>query len=163
LNPADRRGVAALIVLGAILLALCSGCDYARMRDDEAVNTYQIQFPQMPDGAVPEGAGPDSLPFEEQGLKNPLESSKAAITAGAQAYQYFCIQCHGPRADGFGTVGQSFAPLPTNLRSDYVQQQPDGQLFFRIGQGYKRHPPLAYTVSVPDRWALIAYIRSIAN
>lgn len=155
-------------LLGPILLlfsvgALLYGCDYARMRDDEAVNLYQLQLPDMPSGVVQVGVGLDSLPLGLQDLKNPLDPTPAVIAAGAQAYQYFCIQCHGPRGEGYGTVGQSFAPLPSNLRSDYVQQQSDGQLFYRIGQGYKRHPPLAYTVSVPDRWSLIVYMRAPAK
>ena len=151
-----------LMTAGMILGSLFSGCDYARMRDDEAVNTYEMQLPDMPQGVVPQGAGVEpAFAQPPDQIRNPLQSDQAVIEEGKVAYTYYCIQCHGPDARGFGTVGQSFAPLPTNLRSDTVRNQSDGALFIKIGMGYKRHPPLAYTVSVHDRWALIAFIRTL--
>ena len=60
-----------------------------------------------------------------------------------------------------GTAGQSFYPLPANLAGSYVQQQKDGELFYKISLGYRRHPPLYYTVAETDRWLVINYIRSL--
>jgi hypothetical protein len=60
-------------------------------------------------------------------------------------------------------VGQSFAPLPTDLADPRVQAQADGELFAKVSLGYRRHPPLADTVSEPDRWAVIAYVRSLVG
>jgi hypothetical protein len=65
------------------------------------------------------------------------------------------------KADGNGTVGQSFAPLPANLRDAGVQKQSDGELFAKITLGFRRHPPLASTVSDGDRWAVVNYIQSM--
>jgi hypothetical protein len=42
-----------------------------------------------------------------------------------------------------------------------VQKQSDGELFVKISLGFGRHPPLANTVSEPDRWAVVNYIRSL--
>lgn len=149
-----------LLVIGILLC----GCDYARMRDDEAVNLYEMQLPEMPGSAVPLAGGNEPVfARSPEQIKNPLDSSPSVIQAGGRAYVYFCIQCHGPGGEGYGTVGQSFAPLPTNLKSDYVRQQADGVLFEKIGKGYKRHPPLAYTVSINDRWAVVLYIRSLVD
>ncbi len=155
-------GLIGPIVLSLIVSLLC-GCDYARMRDDEAVNLYEMELPEMPGGIVPLGGGIEPAFAEKtQEVKNPLQATPPSIESGRQAYLYFCIQCHGPGGEGFGTVGQSFAPLPTDLKSAYVQQQTDGELFIKIGKGFKRHPPLAYTVSVQDRWAILLYLRSLA-
>ncbi|PKN67063.1 MAG: hypothetical protein CVU57_03700 [Deltaproteobacteria bacterium HGW-Deltaproteobacteria-15] len=156
-----RRGLicAAMIAVEA----LAGGCDYARMTNDEAVDRYEMEFPPMPQDLVPLGEGVHPLPTEPGAIENPLGAGREVLAAGKQAYDFYCRQCHGQGGDGRGTVGQSFAPLPTDLRSGYVQKQPDGQIFERVGKGYKRHPPLAYTVSIKDRWAVVSYIRSMKN
>ena len=64
---------------------------------------------------------------------------------------------------GMERSGRVLLRLPTNLQSPYVQQQTDGEIFYRTSFGYKRHPPMAYTVAEPDRWAIVIYIRSLAN
>jgi len=61
-----------------------------------------------------------------------------------------------------GTVGQSFSPLPTDLRSPYVQSQRDGEIYAKIRLGYRRHPPLYSTISENDTWAVVKYLRSLA-
>jgi hypothetical protein len=58
-------------------------------------------------------------------------------------------------------VGQSFSPLPAALKDLYVQSQADGMLFKKISLGFQRHPPMAYTVSEEDRWALVHFIRTL--
>jgi mono/diheme cytochrome c family protein len=147
-----------LVLVGTFLC----GCDYARMREDDALEYYDMKFPDMPAGVVPLGGGAEpAFAVAPDQVRNPLQPVSAVIEEGELAYTYFCIQCHGPDAKGFGTVGQSFAPLPTDLRGDYVRSQTDGELFLKIGNGFKRHPPLAHTVSVHDRWALLAYIRAL--
>jgi mono/diheme cytochrome c family protein len=149
------------------LLLVCGfigGCDYARMKDDEAVNTFQTTMPAMDRKAVPVGGGEELLKeTDPDTLENPVPAGKGSVARGRTAYGYYCVQCHGPNGEGFGTVGQSFSPLPTNLRDGLVQEQSDGMLFYTISLGYKRHPPLARTVAPEDRWAIINYIRSIVE
>ena len=165
LHPASFPRRAAFCAAALLLLChLLCGCDYARMKDDEAVNTFQATMP-TPDGkAVSVDAGyPLLKETDPDTLHNPVLYGTESVERGRTAYGYYCIQCHGPTAEGFGTVGQSFAPLPANLRKPIVQEQSDGMLFYRISLGYKRQPPLASTVSPEDRWAVINYIRSIAE
>ena len=150
--------------LGLLLVALLvTGCDYARMTDDEAVNTYQTKLPAMPKHTVPvDGGIEEVLTSEPRDLVNPLPSAPSSIEQGRRAYGYYCVHCHGPKADGQGTVGQSFSPLPANLTKDSVQAETDGELFVKTSLGFKRCPPLAQTVAEKDRWAIINYLRSLA-
>jgi len=143
---------------------LLTGCDYARMTDDEAIDTHEKQMPVMPDHTVPVDGG-NEMPATTAtaSLVNPSAADPMSIVRGENAYGFYCIQCHGPAGDGFGTVGQSFAPLPADLRSQEVQRQSDEELFVKISLGYKRCPPLAYTVAKNDRWNIINYLRSLAN
>ena len=144
----------------SILVSNYSG----RMRNDEAVNTYQISFPIMPKGAIPLGGGIETLRTSNpRHLINPLPLTRAIIDRGRQSYLYYCVQCHGPGLDGKATVGQSFYPLPTFLLDPRVQAQSDGELFLKISLGYKRQPPLYATVAQEDLWAVIHYLRAVAR
>jgi len=147
-----------------LLLQLSPGCNYGRMNEQEYLRTYEAPIPEMPEGTVPINGGLEGLKkTDPQILKNPFPYREESIIQGKQTYQYFCIQCHGPQADGKGTVGQSFAPLPSNLSGGVVQEQSDGELFQKISLGYKRHPPLASTVSPEERWSVVHYIRSLGK
>jgi len=145
-----------------LFLLLCGGCNYGRMYDQESVRTYETAIPDMPEGTFPVYGGTEVLKkADPRSLRNPLPRNEDTLKQGEEAYKYFCIQCHGPLADGYGTVGQSFAPLPTNLQDKSVQRQTEGEIFAKIGLGYRRHPPLASTVSKEDRWALVHFIRNL--
>ena len=103
------------------------------MYDQEDIKTYETEIPEMPRGTIPLRGGIEILSTANPAkLKNPLPYNPQSIAAGKLAYSYFCGQCHGPKADGNGTVGQSFAPLPTNLALPAVQGQSDGELFYKI-------------------------------
>lgn len=137
------------------------GCDYARMKDDEAVNPYGAVMPDAPKKTVPTAGGVEQLiEAAPDSLINPLPNTPEVIFEGQLRYGYACAQCHGLRADGRGTVGQSFAPLPTDLASRAVRKQSDGQIFVKILLGFKRHPALASTVSQEQAWAVIRFLRA---
>jgi mono/diheme cytochrome c family protein len=152
-----------MLSAGVMLLVftLCS-CDYGRMFDQDVIKTDGRKMPEMDARTVPVQDGFQALATADpRRLKNPLQYSKASLERGAQAYGYYCVHCHGPKADGNGTVGQSFAPLPTDLSSSSVQVQGDGDLYAKIRMGFKRHPRLFTTVSNKDAWAVVIYIRSL--
>ena len=152
-----------ILVAGmALLFSLSWGCDYARMNDQESVRTYEKKVPEMDSRTIPVDRGYQFLVnVEPKDLKNPLPSTPQTVAQGKLAYSYFCIHCHGPKADGNGTVGQSFAPLPSNLAEGDVQEQSDGELFAKILLGFGRHPMLYTTVSEKDTWAVVNYIRTL--
>lgn len=150
---------------GGLLLAAVTvgGCDYARMTNDEAVHTYERALPAQPKGTVPVGGGgaERARSTPPQALRNPLAATPQTVKEGRRVYENFCIHCHGPDADGNGTVGQSFAPLPADLAGPRVRGLTDGDLFTRVSFGSARHPPLADTLAECDRWAVVAYLRSL--
>ncbi len=152
----------ATVTMLITLTHLFAGCDYARMKDQESIRTYESQMPEGVEGTIPTSGGIAVLKSEDPSkIRNPLPSTPEVIERGRTAYGYFCVMCHGSKLDGNGTVGQSFYPLPADLISPNVQRQNDGALFYRISLGYKRHPPLASTVGAEDRWAVLGYIRSV--
>jgi len=154
-----RAVLIALLVFSSLTLF---GCYYAEMRDDEAVQAYNQEFPQMPKKTIPVDGGiwveRESNPME---LVNPVPDNSKMVARGGERYQLYCVQCHGPILDGNGTVGQSFAPLPSNLKSQQVQDQSDGEMFYKIRFGFNRHPPLYATMTDDETWAIVRYVRSM--
>ena len=102
-----------------------------------------------------------------ESLTSPIPAGDPkVIKEGAQQYLNFCQQCHGVNYDGIGTVGQSFAPLPTDLRSPKVQSQSEGALFQHISYGIGgsgRQPALATTIFPDDRWRIVAFVKSLGT
>ncbi|MBP1730080.1 MAG: hypothetical protein H6Q55_509 [Deltaproteobacteria bacterium] len=139
-----------------------AGCDYGRMYDQDSVKTYEEKTPAMDPRSLPVTDGFQILKSADpRTLPNPVGYSEQSARQGKQVYAYYCVHCHGPKTDGRGTVGQSFAPLPTDLASADVQAQTDGELYARIRLGFKRHPPLFTTISEEDGWAVVNYVRSL--
>lgn len=138
---------------------------FGRMWETPAVRPHEELPLSMPKGTVPRQGGEEvskSMPTEL--LKSPVVlSDPAQIQMGKVLYSKFCAQCHGKNYDGNATVGQSFYPLPTDLRSAKVQALSEGAFFKEISYGIPdgRQPPLATTIDSLDRWRIIAYIKSL--
>jgi mono/diheme cytochrome c family protein len=136
------------------------------MWETPAVRPHEEEIIVMPKGTVPFGGGEEiwmSMPTDD--LRSPIALDDAVqIGQGKQLYLTYCAQCHGRHYDGNGTVGQSFSPLPTDLRTAEVQSLSEGALFKDISYGVSggRQPPLASTVEIYDRWRIIAHIKSLA-
>ncbi len=99
-----------------------------------------------------------------ESLVSPVSADDPEVVEqGRVLYGTYCMQCHGRHHNGRGAVGQSFAPLPGDLRSERVQSLDDGVIFQEISYGIPggRQPALASTIAVEDRWLIIAFIQSL--
>jgi mono/diheme cytochrome c family protein len=160
-RQAAMTGKTVLFFIVSLSFLCIFGCDYARMRDQESVRTFKKEMPEMDQRTIPVQGGYQALKAADpKTLENPVAATGASIRRGVQAYTYFCIQCHGPNLDGHGTVGQSFAPLPTDLRSPQVRSQTDGELYAKIRLGFRRHPALYSTIGEHDAWAVVDYLKA---
>jgi len=138
---------------------------YGRMRETPAVRPQEVPLFNMEAGIVPVNAG-EAIYRATPGvdLESPLDAAEPLVVArGKAVYLTYCAQCHSYNYDGNGTVGQSFQPLPTDLRSPEVQTKPEGELFKTVSYGIpgKRQPALQTTVTIDDRWHVIAFIKSL--
>jgi mono/diheme cytochrome c family protein len=138
---------------------------YGRMRETPAVRPHEEPLILMEAGVVPVSGGDAVLrATPATALKPPLALEDADVIArGKAVYFTFCAQCHGPNYGGNGTVGQSFMPLPTDFRTSTVQSKPAGDLFKSISYGIPggRQPPLETTITIDDRWSVIAFVKSL--
>jgi len=140
---------------------------WGRMWQSPAVRPYEKPLLVMEAGVVPLTGGeavyratpPDELhsPF------NPRD--REIVDQGQKLYATYCQQCHGAHFDGQGTVGQSFAPLPADLREARVQATADGLMFkeisFGVDRAGARQPALATTIFPDDRWKIVHFVKSL--
>jgi mono/diheme cytochrome c family protein len=139
-----------------------------RMWETPAVRPHEKPILAMASGLVPTSDGEIQYRMAPpETLISPYGDTPPAtvVSTGKVLYGRFCQQCHGINYDGKGTVGQSFAPLPGDLRSAKVQQTLDGVLFKEISYGIPkgRQPALATTISPPDRWRILAFVKSLGT
>jgi mono/diheme cytochrome c family protein len=155
----------ALVVWG-VITGYDNVLSVGRMWQTPGIKPYENPIPVMASGSMPVNGGEAlyrAVTTAEE-IAAPFSLTEpAAINEGKIAYQYYCIHCHGKNFDGYGTVGQSFAPPPGDLRSNRVQSMPEGVLFKEISYGIPggRQPALDTTVAVDDRWHAIAYVKSL--
>lgn len=166
-----KKALALVVVLvGALgayhaLMFYDNNFRYGRMRETPAVKPHEEPLIRMEAGIVPVTGG-EAILRTTPGpmLKPPVKMEAAEVIArGKAVYFTFCAQCHGPGYDGNGTVGQSFAPLPTDIRSTAVQSKPAGDLFQSVSYGIPggRQPPLETTITIDDRWSVVAFVKSL--
>ena len=169
-----KKIVGILIVFGVVLYAAYEALmfydnnfRYGRMRETPAVRPHEDPLLIMVKGIVPISGG-EAVYRATAGVNliSPLNMSQpSVIDRGRAVYLTYCAQCHGYKYDGNGTVGQSFQPLPTDLSSPQVQSKPDGELFKSVSYGVPsgRQPALETTITIDDRWHVIAFVKSLGN
>jgi mono/diheme cytochrome c family protein len=169
-----KKIIGFLIVVAIVILAVYhaliyydNNFRYGRMRETPAVRPYEEPLLIKEAGLVPINGG-EAIYRVSTGpdLQSPIDMAQpAVINRGKAVYLIYCAQCHGHNHDGKGTVGQSFAPLPTDLRSAKVQDSPAGVLFRNVSYGVPdgRQPPLHATIAVKDRWKVVAYVKSLGS
>ncbi len=98
------------------------------------------------------GALVDTLPFP---------ASREALERGRERYDIYCAVCHDRVGNGEGMVVRRGFRRPSSFHIDRLRGAPVGYFFDVITNGFGVMPDYAAQVSVPDRWAIVAYIRAL--
>jgi mono/diheme cytochrome c family protein len=139
LSPAVRAG-GLVLVLAVLLLG---GGGYLRSADAQ-------------------GSAPWVAPAAEKAKKNPLPNDKKTIEQGEKVAKVNCASCHGNKGKGDGPAAVALNPKPADWTSKRVQDEPDGEIFWKITTGRGPMPPWRH-LPENDRWALVRYIRTLAG
>ncbi len=93
---------------------------------------------------------------------NPLPIAPGFLRRGREQFEIFCTPCHGPLGDGNG-ITKKLGVMPTvaDLHDKRIVEMPDGEIFNTITHGKNTMAAYGPTVSVRDRWAIIAYLRAL--
>jgi mono/diheme cytochrome c family protein len=93
---------------------------------------------------------------------NPLPMTAELMKRGQQRFNINCAPCHSQLGDGNGMTKKVGGMLTVaNLHDKRIVELPDGEVFYVISNG--RNTMLGYgdTVTVEDRWAIVAYLRAL--
>jgi mono/diheme cytochrome c family protein len=113
-----------------------------------------------PEGTVPRERAVE--PAAASATAIPFAVTPEVIATGRGRFDIYCAVCHGERADGQSVVALNMADCPPpSLISDRVRAFPPGAVYTIITYGFGRMPPYAPELPPHDRWAVIAYLRTL--
>lgn len=91
----------------------------------------------------------------------PLEVTDTMMARGREQYGIYCAICHGGTGAGDG-VAQKFGVVTVqSLLQERMRVMADGELFDTISHGKNTMLGYGDRIPVPDRWAVIAYLRAL--
>ena len=91
----------------------------------------------------------------------PVPIDMKLLKRGAQRYQIYCSPCHGQVGRGDGMIVRRGYRPPPSFHIDRLRAQPAGYYFDVITAGFGAMPDYAAQITVPDRWAIVAYVRAL--
>lgn len=166
--------------------ALVSSCDYNRrttgweyddtMSQSKAYESYtpntnfidgKTMQPPV-DGTIPRGMIPYAYEKTDEDranaaatLVNTLEATPANIKRGEEKYGIYCMQCHGEKGDGQGSlyVNKKYPFPPASLLSEKMLANPQADIYHVITVGHGIMGEHGTMIQPDDRWKIAMYIK----
>jgi hypothetical protein len=91
----------------------------------------------------------------------PLEVTPELMERGQQRFNITCAMCHGAAAEGNGITKQYGLATVVTLQDDRIRKMADGEIFNTLTNGKNTMMAYGPNIIVPDRWAIIAYLRAL--
>ncbi len=91
----------------------------------------------------------------------PFPITREVLDRGQERYNIYCSPCHGVLGDGRGMIAnRGFSPPPT-YHQDRLRNAPLGHFYDVISNGLGRMPDYSMQIPPHERWAIVAYIRTL--
>lgn len=91
----------------------------------------------------------------------PVPVTKALVDRGQERFNIYCIVCHGAVGAGDGMIVRRGFVKPPTYHDDRLRNAPVGHFFDVITNGFGRMNSYGAQVPAADRWAIVAYIRTL--
>jgi mono/diheme cytochrome c family protein len=95
-------------------------------------------------------------------------ASPSDLEQARENYEKYCWQCHGLNGDGMGPVGKTLDPPPRDFtKGEFKFGNTDRDLFDVISNGAAPRGGngvmggWSETISEPERWGLVRFLRSL--
>jgi hypothetical protein len=89
----------------------------------------------------------------------PMPVTKAVLDRGQERFNVYCAPCHGRTGEGNGMIVQRGFRQPPSYHDERLRNAPVGYFFDVMTNGFGAMQDYSSQVTVPDRWAITAYIR----
>jgi mono/diheme cytochrome c family protein len=118
--------------------------------------------------------GKEIYPFEDHPLNTgripgttnfvetiPLPVTEKLLKRGQERFQIYCAVCHGAAGDGKGVTSKYQMVGMANFHDKRLVTMPDGEIYNTITNGKTLMGAYGGQIDMPDRWAIIAYLRAL--
>ena len=89
----------------------------------------------------------------------PMPVTKQVLDRGQERFNVYCSPCHGRTGEGNGMIVQRGFRQPPSYHEERLRNVPVGYFFDVMTNGFGAMQDYSAQVTVPDRWAIAAYIR----
>ena len=103
-----------------------------------------------------------------KGFPPQVKVNLALLQRGQNRFNIYCSACHGYDGFGHGMVNDHAVEKhepgwvqAANLHDAPIKQRPEGHIFNTISNGIRNMPAHGGQIPVPDRWAIVAYVRAL--
>lgn len=175
-----------ILMLAFVLTIFLSSCDYNRrttgweyggtMAHSKAYESYTpnsnfadgktMQPPVK--GTIPRGIIPyaykktdEDRAIAAKTLVNELKATPKNMERGKKMYGVYCMQCHGDKGDGLGSlyVNKKYLFPPANLISEKMLAAPDADIYHVTTVGHGIMGEHGSMIQSDDRWKIAMYIK----
>jgi mono/diheme cytochrome c family protein len=91
----------------------------------------------------------------------PMQVDGPLMERGKERFDINCSICHGPTAAGDGMTKQYGMATIVTLQDERIRNMSDGEIFNTITHGKNTMMSYGPSITVSDRWAIIAYLRAL--
>ena len=121
---------------------------------------------------VDQKSGKVEVKFYE-GFPPQIRIDEKFLARGQERFNIYCSACHGLDGYGHGPVNERALELmhedtpkatwvqAADLTKDPVKSRPEGHIYNTINVGIRNMPPYGPQIPVEDRWAIVAYVKSL--
>ena len=94
-------------------------------------------------------------------LPESIKVTKELLVRGKERYDIFCSVCHGITGYGNGMVVQRGYKAPPSYHIDRLRDAEMGYFYGVIKNGFGIMSGYADQIPVEDRWAIVAYVKTL--
>lgn len=92
-----------------------------------------------------------------------VKSPKADLEVGKEIWTKECKSCHGSKGLGDGAKAEKIDISCGNFSTKETQNLTDGELYYKTTEGRKPMPSFKDKLTDSERWAVVAYMRTLAK
>lgn len=169
-----RRRISRLLVIAGLALGalVVAGC--GNMREQPKLAKPFAESPAF--GVAARDILPEAVPLgqfsEDELFSNgtidgeladvfPYPVTVEVIERGQTKFNAFCTPCHGYGGYGDGVIYEEGYPNPASFHAAEIREKPVGHYYQVITYGFNNMYDYANRVQPEDRWAIVAYIRTL--